>query len=91
MTLQTADSHVYRSGQSIAGLQVFRGRVELASLVQFFQLGMPHHGWRPKGEFHHYESLLIFEKADKTCIIDLYNDRFFAYAKIWVIPTRSTP
>lgn len=91
MTRQAADCHVYQSGQSKAGLQVFRGRVELASLFQFFQLGLPHHGWAPKGEFHHHESLLIFEKAGKTCIISLYNDLFSAYAKIWVIPTRTTP
>ncbi len=91
MTLQAADSHVYPSGQGKAGLQVFRGRVELASLVRFFQLGLPHHGWTPKGELHRYESLLIFEKADKTCVIELYHDLFSVYAKIWVIPTHTAP
>jgi len=91
MTLQTAASHVYQSGQNKVGLQVFRGRVELASLIKFFQLGLPHHGWTPKGECHHYQSLLIFEKADKTCIIELYSDLFSAYAKIWVIPTHAAP
>lgn len=91
MTLQVADSYVYQAGQSKAGVQLFRGRVDLASLAKFFQLGLPHHGWVAKGEFHHYELLLVFEKTGKICVINLYNDLFYAYAKVWVIQTNGEP
>lgn len=91
MTLQAADSYVYQAGQSKVGVQLFRGRVDLASLVKFFQLGLPHYGWVAKGEFDHYELLLVFEKTGKICVINLHNDVFYAYAKVWVIQTSGEP
>lgn len=82
-----SDSFVFQSGQLKAGLMVLRGaRVEVASVISFFQMAMPREGWKPKGGFSSGRTLLIFEKPDKTCVIILHASTIYTWVDVYVAP-----
>ncbi len=89
LDLQAKDSYVVQSGSLKTGILTLRGRVDLNSVINFFQMAMPRENWKPKGSFRYQQSVLIFEKPDKTCVIRLYEGTFYTYVEIFVTPTGS--
>lgn len=87
LTVQRGDSYVYQQGKERVGILTFKGRVEVTSLIRFFQAGLPKEGWISKGGFRYRRSMLLFEKPNKTCVIDVYEKLFSTYVEIYVIPT----
>lgn len=86
LDLVSGDSYVFQSGSFKAGLLTLRGRVDINSLISFFQMAMPRENWKAKGGFRYRRSVLIFEKPDKICMINLYEKTFYTYAEIYVAP-----
>lgn len=80
------DSYIYREEDVRAGVLILRGRVDVGSLIRFFQVGLPRQGWVPKGGMRYRRSVLLFEKPDKSCVIDIYEKLFYTYAEIYVVP-----
>lgn len=80
------DSYIYQEGDVRAGVLILRGRVDVGSLIRFFQVGLPRQGWVPKGGMRYRRSVLLFEKPDKSCVIDIYEKLFYTYAEIYVVP-----
>ena len=75
-----------QSGSVKTGILTLRGRVDLNSLINFFQMAMPRENWKPKGSFRYQRSILIFEKPDKSCVIRLYEGTIYTYVEIFVTP-----
>jgi hypothetical protein len=86
LDLQSKESYVIQSGSIKTGILTLRGRVDLNSLISFFQMAMPRENWKPKGYFRYQRSILIFEKPDKICVIRLYEDIIYTYVEIFVTP-----
>lgn len=86
LDLQSKESYVVQSGALKTGVLTLRGRVELNSLINFFQMAMLRENWKPKGYFRYHRSILIFEKPDKICVIRLYEDILYSYVEIFVTP-----
>jgi hypothetical protein len=86
LNLQSKESYVVQSGSIRTGILTLRGRVDLNSLISFFQMAMPRENWKPKGYFRYQRSILIFEKPDKTCVIRLYEGMIYSYVEIFVTP-----
>jgi hypothetical protein len=86
LDIQSKESYVVQAGAIKAGILTLRGRVDLNSLISFFQMAMPRENWKPKGSFRYQRSVLIFEKPDKTCVIRLYEDIVYTYVEIFVTP-----
>lgn len=86
LSIASGDSYVFQSGALKAGLLTLKGRVELNSLINFFQMALPREGWKPKGGFRYRRSVLIFEKPDKICVINLYEKLLYSYVEIYVAP-----
>ena len=89
LDLQSKESYVVQSGSIKTGILTLRGRVDLNSLINFFQIAMLRENWKPKGYFRYQRSVLIFEKPDKICVIRLYEDVFYTYVEIFVTPASS--
>lgn len=89
LELQPKESYAVQAGAIKAGILTLRGRVDLGSLISFFQMAMPRESWKPKGSFRYQRSVLIFEKPDKTCVIRLYEDIIYTYVEIFVTPANS--
>ncbi len=89
MDIVSSDSRVFQMGQFKAGTLVFKGRVEPNSLVDFFQSAMVREKWQFKSGFRYNRSVLIFEKATKTCVIIIYSRLLYTYLEVYVSPAQS--
>jgi len=69
------------------GILVFKGRVTIVSLVEFFTKSMPKHGWVLDGTLNAERSFLAFSKGRNAyCLIQIYEGRlgFKSEVQIWV-------
>lgn len=80
------DSYVFQSGAFKTGLLTLKGRVDINSVINFFQTAMPRENWKAKGGFRYRRSILVFDKPDKTCIINLYEKTYYSYVEVYVAP-----
>lgn len=71
-----------------AGIQIFQGRVIFDDLVNFFLNNMVKDGWRKVSAVRSKKSILIFEKSNKACIIELV-DGFKAKATVFALEFKS--
>ncbi len=55
------------------------------SLVSFFKQQMPNFGWRLQGDAHGAESMLLFKKPDRLCIVSLRHWRKNSHGQQLVI------
>lgn len=87
LSVLSSESYVFQSGPFKAGVLTLRGRVDLNSLINFFQMALPRENWKAKGGFRYRRSVLIFEKADKICVINFYEKLYYSYVEIYVAPS----
>lgn len=81
------DSFVFQSGPLIVGLMTLRGmRVDVQSIINFYKIAMPRENWKPRGGFNAKKTVLIFEKPDKTCVINVYEKLFRTFVEVYVAP-----
>ena len=86
LKLASKDSYVTQAGPLKTGLLVLKGRLDINSLINFFQMAMPREGWKPKGMFRYRRSVLIFDKPDKSCVILMREASYYTYVEIYVAP-----
>ena len=89
LELVPKDSYVFQGSKTKAGLLVFKGRVEARSVLDFFQVSMPRENWQFKGGFRYKKSVLVFEKPERICLINVHEDLFYTYAEVYVTPMGS--
>jgi hypothetical protein len=76
----------YAGGGTKVGTQEYRGRVELASLVNAMQSYMQRDGWTLRSVFRSHRSLLIFERAERMCSMYLEEGTFETIMLVFVSP-----
>jgi len=89
LELVPKDSYVFQGSKTKAGLLVFKGRVEARSVLDFFQVSMPRENWQFKGGFRYKKSVLVFEKPERICLINVHEELFYTYAEVYVTPMGS--
>jgi len=72
-----------------AGVLSMRGRVKRDALIAFFNTQMEKDNWRLVSFFKSPRSLMIFNKENRWCIINITEKNFYTYVEIWVAPTVS--
>jgi hypothetical protein len=82
----SGSSYVFQGPKTKAGLLVFKGRVETKSVIDFFQTSMPRENWKFKGGFRYKRSVLVFEKPEKICLINIHEDLYYTYVEIYLTP-----
>lgn len=68
-------SMIVRTDSFAGGVLNYSGRVEIASLSDFFTNSMIKNGWKLAGSAKYSNILLAFTKPNKTCTIVLYEDK----------------
>ena len=86
MELDSNESILFQSPELKAGVVVFKGRVEAISLFDFFLNNMPQENWHLRSFFKYGRYIMVFEKPDKDCIIQIKDDTFKTGLQIWVTP-----
>jgi len=84
-------SFVYHSPDFTAGVLVLTGRVEINSLIRFFDNNMAKDNWRLVSSFKSPRTIMFFNKANRGCIINITEKQFKTEVEIWVAPTMETP
>lgn len=80
-------SFVFRTPGLSAGVLSLKGRVEINSLITFFETNMAKDNWRPVSAFKSPRSVLLFQKENRWCVISVTEESFNTYVEIWVSPT----
>ncbi len=87
LKLITKSSFVYRTQGFSAGVIVLKGRVELGSLIDFFENNMAKDNWQVVSTFKSTRTLLLFQKENRWCVINITDDAYNTHVEIWVAPT----
>ncbi len=83
------ESFIYQASGVTAGLLTLKARIELDSLITFFEKNMRKDNWRLISSFKSERTMLLFQKANRWCVINItqsgfdYNTR----VEIWVAPS----
>ncbi|MFH1139658.1 MAG: hypothetical protein V1816_26570 [Pseudomonadota bacterium] len=80
-------SFFFEAGAFRAGTLYFSGYVEINSLREFFSKALPRDGWRLRSIFNGPKMLLLFEKENKVCVIEIYEETVLTRVEIWVAPS----
>jgi hypothetical protein len=83
------ESFVYNSTGFSAGVLVLSGRVEIDSLITFFENNMIKDNWRKVCSFKSAHTLMLFQKENRWCVVSIHESNFTTHAKVWVAPTVS--
>jgi hypothetical protein len=87
LKLSPKSSFVYRTEGFSAGVLVLKGRVELGSLITFFENNMARDNWQAVSTFKSPRTLLLFQKENRWCVINITDDTYNTHVEIWVAPT----
>ena len=80
-------SFVYQAPDFKAGILSLSGRVEIDSLITFFENNMAKDNWRLLSAFKSPRTILFFNKPNRSCIINITEKKFKTEVEIWVAPT----
>jgi hypothetical protein len=80
-------SFVFRTPGLSAGVLAMKGNVEVNSLITFFETNMAKDNWTPVSSFKSPRSMMLFQKENRWCVVNITDESFSTYVEIWVAPT----
>ena len=80
-------SFVFRTANFSAGVVSLKGRVEVSSLLVFFSNNMQKDNWKEIASFKSPRSVIMYEKTNRYCVINISEKDYYTYVEIWVAPT----
>ena len=80
-------SFVFRTPGFSAGVLALSGRVEINSLIDFFYNNMAKDNWKMVSYFKSRRTIMLFNKENRWCVINITEGDFTTYTEIWVSPT----
>ncbi len=80
-------SFVFRTPGLSAGVLSLKGRVEVGSLITFFESNMANDNWVAVSSFKSPRTIMLFKKENRWCVINITDKDFYTYVEIWVAPT----
>ena len=86
LKLNTKSSFVYRTTGWTAGVLVFTSKVERTSLIQFFENNMAKDNWQSTSSFKSPRTLLLFQKENRWCVINITDNEWDTLVEIWTAP-----
>jgi hypothetical protein len=90
MDIDREASAIYRRDGASIGILRMSGRIDLSSLMRYFQNNLGNEGWRQVSVMRAPQSLMVFQKANRMAVIALSEDSLTTYADIWVVPMNET-
>jgi len=81
------NSFVFQTPGLSAGVLSLKGRVESSSLIAFFENNMAKDAWKKVSSFKSPRTILMFQKENRWCVINITDGDFTTSVEIWVAPT----
>ena len=86
LKLNTKSSFVYHTSGLTGGVLIFTSKVERSSLIQFFENNMAKDNWQTVSSFKSPRTLLLFQKENRWCVINITDHRWDTLVEIWAAP-----
>jgi len=86
LELDVNSSFVYHTSGFTAGILAFKSKVEIGSMINFFESNMAKDNWQAVGIFKSPRTLLLFQKENRWCVINITDNRWDTLVEIWVAP-----
>ncbi len=87
LKVEKDSSFIYNAPGFTAGVLALSGRVEAGSMIRFFENNMAKDNWKLVSSFKSPRTIMFFNKANRSCIINITEKRFSTEVEIWVAPT----
>jgi len=88
MSIDRDESFVYQTSGFTVGILALKGRVDISSLIAFFEKNMPRDNWQMVSEFKSPQrTMMLFQKQNRWCVVEISEGSYNTYAKLWVSPT----
>jgi len=87
LKVDKSKSFVYHAPGFTAGVLSLTGRVDVSSLIRFFENNMAKDNWKLVSAFKSPRTIMFFNKTNRSCIINLTEGNFKSQVEIWVAPT----
>lgn len=84
-------TYVMQSSGMSAGIVAFKGRVDRPALIAFFQENMSRDNWQLLGSLTATRSILLFQKQNRWCVINITEGDFSTDVEIGIVPTATGP
>ena len=85
MDLQDKSSFVIQTVNFKSGILTYTGRVDPISLSNFFEANMAQDNWKQRSKMRYQtRTLLVFEKPDRDCIINIEDKTFNTQVEVIV-------
>ena len=91
LKLNTKSSFVYHTAGLTAGVLVFTSKVDRDSLIQFFENNMAKDNWLAVSSFKSPRTLLLFQKENRWCVINITDNNWDTLVEIWAAPSSGQP
>ena len=87
LAIDKKKSFVYHAPGFTAGVLALTGRVDVNSLIRFFENNMAKDNWKLVSAFKSPRTIMFFYKPNRSCIINITEGSFSSQVEIWVAPT----
>jgi len=87
LKIDKKDSFVFHTPGLTAGVLSLKGRVEINSLISFFENKMPVDGWQAISSFKAPRTMMLYKKQTRWCVISITEGQLNTLVEIWVAPT----
>lgn len=78
------NSFVFRTPGLTVGMLALKGRVQANTLPDFFENKMPVDGWRLISSIEGKRTMMLFQKNNRWCVINITESQFNTAVEIWV-------
>jgi hypothetical protein len=86
LKLNAKSSFVYQTSGFTAGVLVFESKADRVSLIEFFDNNMIKDNWQVVSAFKSPRTLLLFQKENRWCVINITDTSWDTMVEIWVAP-----
>ena len=87
LKIDKGSSFIYSAPGFSAGVLALSGRVNVSSLCSFFEENMAKDNWKLVVSFKSPRTLMLFQKENRWCVINITDGKFSTEVEIWVAPT----
>lgn len=87
LELDRKASFIFKTPSLTAGVLSLSGRVDVSSLIQFFETNMNKDNWQPVSSFKSVRTIMLYKKENRWCVFNISESGFKTQVEIWVAPT----
>lgn len=87
LKIDKGSSFIYSAPGFSAGVLALSGRVDVGSLCSFFEENMAKDNWKLVVSFKSPRTVMLFQKENRWCVINITDGKFTSDVEIWVAPT----